>query len=476
VQFTKTYKYKHIAHLPYIFKRVLGRSINERITGLIIDKSIDLQNLYNIRNILVKCNDDFTVPNGINRAIFDKGFTGNVTIQNNVRKVIFPRDYSHVVTIPPTLVLMDLGSHAIPVFTDNAVKFGQNLKTLKISITHISFVPSSVTDLTLYDDSDIDTGEYTSLCNLVNIEKLVIINNAIFDLGDVLCNLKNLRKLYISRYYNRIRLPENLKSLTIRNVFNQIMEFPKSLTFLWLPLRYKHPIGVLPNLKYLHIKKCDSIPVGINKLLCCRLTGGMGAYGAITHLYLMGTFNSVIVEYPPNLTYLHFGYEYDKPTHNLPPKLTYLMLGSCFNSAITLPDSIITVVFGMRFNQPVLLPNGVQTVRFRAGFDQLVDFPDSITELKLGVQAYTETKFPPNLKKLVISCGFKGDLPKATSIYVYGSMSRNLTWFGDTLTTTSNDPILPYLSKLWMCFKVKCIKWGKTKYKFFHNQDIRTIK
>jgi hypothetical protein len=117
--------------------------------------------------------------------------------------------------------------------------------------------------------------------------------------------------------------------------------------------------------------------------------------------------NETITWLPPNLKYLSFGENFNRPVDVLPKSLTHLTFGNDFNQPVnSLPTSLVYLKFGDNFNQPVdSLPSSLTHLTLGSFFDKSTDnLPDSIVELWIEPIIFNKfKKFPKSLERLYIS-------------------------------------------------------------------------
>uniref|UniRef100_A0A6C0CDC6 FNIP repeat-containing protein n=1 Tax=viral metagenome TaxID=1070528 RepID=A0A6C0CDC6_9ZZZZ len=110
----------------------------------------------------------------------------------------------------------------------------------------------------------------------------------------------------------------------------------------------------------------------------------------ITHLFFGEYFDSKILSLPKSVIHIDFGERFNQSIDGLlPGSLTYLEFGFDFNKPIEyLPQTITHLILGESFNQPInCIPNSVVHLKFGCEFNQFLDdLPLSIKYLELGME------------------------------------------------------------------------------------------
>ena len=113
---------------------------------------------------------------------------------------------------------------------------------------------------------------------------------------------------------------------------------------------------------------CDSIPKEVRDIIFCD------------------TFNQSVDTLISTISFIKFGYSFDRSVDML-PKLLNLEFGHCFNQSVNmLPSVIDKLYFGHYFNQSVdFLPESVKYLKFGNNFNKSVNMlPKNILTLGIG--------------------------------------------------------------------------------------------
>jgi hypothetical protein len=181
-------------------------------------------------------------------------------------------------------------------------------------------------------------------------------------------------------------IPDTVTYMRFGLYFNSVIKrYPNSLRVLKFGRFYDKEIKNLPpslrTLKFLDHSVYSHDLRNLNLLICLEV------------LYLPIRFNKDIT-FPPNLTVLHLGYEYDKILINLPSTLRELYLSARFNQTIDhLPDNIYKLVLGYDFNQNILgYPKNltILDISSRHGERYMNNVPSSVKILYLSFSCETK--------------------------------------------------------------------------------------
>lgn len=212
-----------------------------------------------------------------------------------------------------------------------------------------------------------------------------------------------------------VTLPESLLSLSIKfKEANQWFEtflktLPSSLTFLSLQslanFSQKYQISILPpkltnlqiNSPSITLDFSNPLPSSLKTLYTHNWPQSAVTFPpSLSTLILGSNYNSPLDYLPTSLKYLELGTQFDQPINNLPHSLTRLKLGFYFNQPInSLPDSLSHLhIKSTFFNQPLeCLPSSlisliIESKTFNHNLDKL---PNSIIHLELHLQLSAES-------------------------------------------------------------------------------------
>ena len=119
--------------------------------------------------------------------------------------------------------------------------------------------------------------------------------------------------------------------------------------------------------------------------------------------YFESKFNQPVINLPPNITHLTFGYYFNQEVNNLPSNITHLTFDWEFNQKVNnLPPNITHLTFGYHFNQKVDIPFSVKYLKLDCNNQNIIDYlPNSIEELELDFNFNLElNNLPSSIKKL----------------------------------------------------------------------------
>ena len=120
-------------------------------------------------------------------------------------------------------------------------------------------------------------------------------------------------------------------------------------------------------------------------IVICIKTNNQFECGFIKY-YFNSNFNQSVINLPPNITHLSFGFCFNQEVNNLPPNITHLSFGCCFNQEVNIPFS-------------------VKYLKLDCNNQNIIDYlPDSIEELELDYYFNLElTNLPSSLKKIIFN-------------------------------------------------------------------------
>lgn len=139
----------------------------------------------------------------------------------------------------------------------------------------------------------------------------------------------------------------------------------------------------------------------------------------LKHLEINCDWTTIICNMPLGLEYLSLGSFYDKDImDNLPASLKYLTIGDHARGIIKLPPNLIYLKFGKYYNCPIdKLPPKLEYLEFGYLFDQpLGDLPPGLTHLILGYRYSHPLNLPASLKYLTIPKRYKYPIPSGISV------------------------------------------------------------
>lgn len=120
---------------------------------------------------------------------------------------------------------------------------------------------------------------------------------------------------------------------------------------------------------------------------------------SLKYLQFGDTFKQSVDNLPDSILFLRFGKEFNRSVDKLPKFLSHLHFGFGFNQKVNnLPQSLVMLVFGDMFNQPVdNLPSSLSFLYTGYGFNQKLDrLPRSLVQLQLGTTCWQPLSNPPN--------------------------------------------------------------------------------
>lgn len=291
--------------------------------------------------------------------------------------------------------------------------------------TFVNKIPSSVTDLTIYDENNVKDMDLSKLPSSI---------------------------ITLHVYFNQSLdyLTQSIKNLTLHSIFNLPIDLlPSSLTTLIFD---KYSIFNQP---------IDHLPASLTKLV------------------LGDRFNKPIDYLPKSVTHLTLEYDFNQPIDYLPPSLQTLVLGDSFNQPIDeLPTTLRKLHIGYEFNQPIdHLPSTLQQLKLDSSFNQPIDhLPASLQILRLELSPFNHgvDNLPTSLRYLELGMYFNQPLDNLPS----SLLSLKLCCLGLSYDLNNLPSSLRYLYVHSMCTvkmdrlpnSLKFINFGR-----YYNQPIDKI-
>uniref|UniRef100_A0A6C0C967 FNIP repeat-containing protein n=1 Tax=viral metagenome TaxID=1070528 RepID=A0A6C0C967_9ZZZZ len=182
----------------------------------------------------------------------------------------------------------------------------------------------------------------------------------------------------------------------------------------------------------------------------------------LTHLRLIGSYQTFLTPIPSSVTHLSFGDHFNQPIKCIPSSVTHLAFGRDFNRSINgcIPDSVTYLTFGRNFNQSIkgCIPLLIKHINFGKYFDQPIDnclseslthlkfgtlfsqpienhIPHSVTHLRLGYyQKHQIDGIPSTVIHLTLACNFFDDDESAQWKNIVPKNIKNLViWYFDKI-------------------------------------------
>ncbi len=133
-------------------------------------------------------------------------------------------DHNKIEIIPDEIIkltnleLLSLGSNKIKIIPENLCGL-KNLKSLALQENEIELIPNQINGLisleNLYLSNNLISELPKGIDDLYNLEGLYLVNNKLNTLPIELIKLKKIKEIWI--YFNKVTIPDELKSMPIRN-------------------------------------------------------------------------------------------------------------------------------------------------------------------------------------------------------------------------------------------------------------------
>lgn len=174
---------------------------------------------------------------------------------------------------------------------------------------------------------------------------------------------------------------------------------PSTVTHIKFPENYEHHVdgGCLPpNLTHLYsdsVLAFSKIPI-LSKLIELNMDGVDNEIllltPNLTHLSFKH-FSKLIINFPPHLTHINFGDNFNQPVLNIPNSVISIQFGHHFNSNFNIPPNLTELLFTDNSTYTIPLPS----------------LPKALTHLYLGFMYVSTHALPDSLTHLSIG-GMKG--------------------------------------------------------------------